>query len=181
MWLVAQDGLLERAVPLWSYDWSFDGWRFYCNGSCTFFVCVSTELLRDGRKGRQLGTPPCDNERTIALRTNALRAYEGKSSELIPPGPRSRFGTDCGSDVSNFARLLYDTNATTPAALLWIRLLLCVPKVYDELWVENLGHRAKTAVRHQLHHTWCTTEVRSSAVQNRKRDCLFWREFSALS
>ena len=29
----------------------------------------------------------------IALRTNALRAYEEKSSELIPPGPRSRVGT----------------------------------------------------------------------------------------
>ena len=29
-------------------------------------------------------------ERTTALWTNALRAYEGKSSELIPPGPRSR-------------------------------------------------------------------------------------------
>ena len=41
---------------------------------------------------RWLGTSPCDNERTIALRTNALRAYEGKSSELIP-GPRSRVGT----------------------------------------------------------------------------------------
>ena len=61
-----------------------------------FPVCVSSELLRDGREGR---TPMawhsrCDNERTIiALRTNALRAYEGKSSELIPPGPRSRVGT----------------------------------------------------------------------------------------
>ena len=33
-----------------------------------------------------LGTCPCDNERTIVLRKNALRAYEGKSSELIPPG-----------------------------------------------------------------------------------------------
>ena len=44
-------------------------------------------------EGRWLGTSPCDNERTIALRTNALRAYEGKSSELIPPGPRSRVGT----------------------------------------------------------------------------------------
>ena len=34
---------------------------------------------------------PCviTNENT-ALWTNALRAYEGKSSELISPGPRSR-------------------------------------------------------------------------------------------
>ena len=44
-------------------------------------------------EGRWLGISPCDNERTIALRTNALRVYEGKSSELIPPGPRSRVGT----------------------------------------------------------------------------------------
>ena len=48
----------------------------------------------DGKaEGRWLGTSPCDNERIIALRTNALRAYEGKSSELISPGPRSRVGT----------------------------------------------------------------------------------------
>ena len=33
---------------------------------------------------------PCDNERTIAFRTNALRAYEGKFSEQ---GPWSRVGT----------------------------------------------------------------------------------------
>ena len=44
-------------------------------------------------EGRWLGTSPCDNERAMALRKNALRAYEGKSSELIPPGPRSRVGT----------------------------------------------------------------------------------------
>ena len=49
----------------------------------------------DGKAERRwLGTSPCDNERTIALRTNALRAYEGKSSELIRPGPRSRVGTN---------------------------------------------------------------------------------------
>ena len=48
----------------------------------------------DGKAERRwLGTSPCDNERTIALRTNVLRAYEGKPSELIPPGPRSRVGT----------------------------------------------------------------------------------------
>ena len=44
-------------------------------------------------EGRWLGTSPCDNEVNIALRTNALRAYEGKFSELIPSGPRSRVGT----------------------------------------------------------------------------------------
>ena len=48
--------------------------------------------MNEKAEGRWLGTSPCDNERTIALRTNALRAYEGKSSELIPPGPRSRVG-----------------------------------------------------------------------------------------
>ena len=42
---------------------------------------------------RWLGTSPCDTERTIALRKDALRAYEGKSSELIPPGSRSRVDT----------------------------------------------------------------------------------------
>ena len=48
----------------------------------------------DGKAERRwLGTFPCDNERTITLRKDALRAYEGKSSELIPPGPRSRVGT----------------------------------------------------------------------------------------
>ena len=37
-------------------------------------------------------TFPGDDEITtsIALRTNALLAYEGKSSELIPPGLPSR-------------------------------------------------------------------------------------------
>ena len=49
--------------------------------------------MNGNAEGRWLGTSPCDNEITIALRTNALRAYEGKSSELIPPGPRSRVGT----------------------------------------------------------------------------------------
>ena len=42
---------------------------------------------------RRLGTSPCDNDIHIALRTNVLLAYEGKSSELIPPGPRSRVGS----------------------------------------------------------------------------------------
>ena len=44
-------------------------------------------------EGRWLDTPSCDNERAVALSTNALRAYEGKSSELAPPSPRSRVGT----------------------------------------------------------------------------------------
>ena len=85
----------ETPVPLWSYHWAFDGWRFYCDGSSTFSVCVSSELLRDGREGRRpmAWHSTCDNKRSIALRANALRAYKGESSELIPPGPRSRVGT----------------------------------------------------------------------------------------
>ena len=52
----------------------------------------------DGKaEGRWLGTYLCDNKRAIALRENALRVYEGKSSELIPPGPRSRVGTSYSS------------------------------------------------------------------------------------
>ena len=47
-----------------------------------------------------LGTYPCDNERTIALSKNALPAYEGKSSELIPPGPRSGGCTDRRLSIS---------------------------------------------------------------------------------
>ena len=49
--------------------------------------------MRDGRDGRWLGTSPCDNERTIASRTDTFRAYDGKSSELILPGPWARVGT----------------------------------------------------------------------------------------
>ena len=42
----------------------------------------------DGKAERRwLGTYSCDNERTIAWRTNALRAYKGMSSELIPTRP----------------------------------------------------------------------------------------------
>ena len=43
--------------------------------------------MNEKAEGRWLGSSPCDNEITIALRTDALRAYEGKSSELIPTGP----------------------------------------------------------------------------------------------
>ena len=56
------------------------------------FLVSSWEM--DGKAERGwLGTSPCDNKRTIALRKNALRAYGGNFSELIPPGPRSRLGT----------------------------------------------------------------------------------------
>ena len=44
---------LEGGVPLCSYHWAFDGWRFCCDGSSTFSVGVSSELLRDGREGRR--------------------------------------------------------------------------------------------------------------------------------
>ena len=55
----------------------------------------------DGKAERRwLGTVPCDNERTIALRKNALRAYEEKFSELMPPGPWLRVGT-VGIDYYN--------------------------------------------------------------------------------
>ena len=81
--------------------WAFDDWRFYCDRSCTFSVGVSSELLRwTGRpKADGLTLPRVITKELpgIALGTNALRAYEGKSSELIPPGPRSRVGTWCCS------------------------------------------------------------------------------------
>ena len=52
------------------------------------FLVNSWDIDRKTER-RWLGTPPCD----IPLRKTAIRAYEGKSSELIPPGPRSRVGT----------------------------------------------------------------------------------------
>ena len=70
--------------------WAFEGWRFYCDRRSIFllaFLVSSSEM--DGKaEDRWLGTSPCDNKRTIPLRTNELPAYEGKSSELIPLGPR---------------------------------------------------------------------------------------------
>ena len=44
-------------------------------------------------EGRWLGISPRDLKRTITLRANALHAYDGKRSELLQPGPRSRVGT----------------------------------------------------------------------------------------
>ena len=32
---------------------AFEGWRFCCGGSSTFPVCVSREVLRDGREGQK--------------------------------------------------------------------------------------------------------------------------------
>lgn len=39
--------------------------------------------------GRWHGACPCDNDQNSAMWTNGFRAYEGKSSELMPPGQRS--------------------------------------------------------------------------------------------
>ena len=59
----------------------------------------------DGKaEGRWLGTSPCDNESKSALRTNALRAYEGKSSEQTPPSPRSLLST-WGCNSRKWSRL----------------------------------------------------------------------------
>ena len=87
---------MEGAVPLCSYHWELTVGDFDVTGVPLFlFAFLASSWEMDAKaKGRWLGTSPCDNEITIALRTNALRAYEGKSSELIPPGPRSRVGTN---------------------------------------------------------------------------------------
>ena len=70
--------------------------------SSIVFIGVFCELLpafeilkydREGPYGQWPVPSLCDNERTIPLWTNALRAHEGKSSELIPPGPHARVGT----------------------------------------------------------------------------------------
>ena len=54
-----------------------------------FAFLVSSREIDGKAEGRWLGTSPCDNERTFALRSNALRVNEGKSSAQVPPGPRS--------------------------------------------------------------------------------------------
>ena len=58
-----------------------------------FAFPVNSIKMNGKDEGRWLATSPCHDESTVVLRANALRAYEGKSSELIPPGPRSRVGT----------------------------------------------------------------------------------------
>ena len=45
-----------------------------------FAFLVSSGEIDAKARGRRLGSSPCDNERTIALRTNATRAYEGNRS-----------------------------------------------------------------------------------------------------
>ena len=40
--------------------------------------------------GRWCGISLCDNQRSFACWTNALPAYEERSSKLTPPGPGSR-------------------------------------------------------------------------------------------
>ena len=59
-----------------------------------FAFLLSSRGMDRKAVGRWLGTSPRDNEITIAVRTNATRVYEGMSSELISPGPRSRVGTN---------------------------------------------------------------------------------------
>ena len=95
LWLVARDGfwrvlyrcgrtighltvgkLTVTAVPLF-----------------LFAFLVSFRYMDGKAKRRWLWTSPCDNEQAIALRKNRLRAYEGNSSELVPPSPWSRVST----------------------------------------------------------------------------------------
>ena len=76
-------------------------------------------------EGRWLGTSPCEIEQTIALRTNALRAYEGKSSELIPPGSRSRVGTGANNRTGHARQ----GNVTNTKFQCQKGLSLCQPQI----------------------------------------------------
>ena len=76
-------------VPLWSYYWACYRTMvgYILSGSSIVIIGVSCELLRlRDINGKVHGLChinfSCDNERTIALLTNALRAYEENSSEL---------------------------------------------------------------------------------------------------
>ena len=92
-----------------------------------FAFLVSSWEMNGKAERRWLGTSLCDNERTIALRKNALRVYEGKSSELIPRGPRSRVGT---------------------IQLNWVTSAYC-PNVTDLRWEAGKRYAAVVGVRHQ--------------------------------
>ena len=66
-----------------------------CRVSIATTCVFSSELLKslhtNGKvHGRRHDTSPRDGEWSVALWTNAFRAFEGKSSEVIPPGPQSR-------------------------------------------------------------------------------------------
>ena len=69
--------------------------EYYVMGVSLFLFAFIVSSLEMGWKaeGRWRGTSPSNTERTIALREDALRAYEGNSSELIRSGPRSRVRT----------------------------------------------------------------------------------------
>ena len=55
----------------------------------------------DGKtESRWVRTSPWDSVITIALKTDGFKAYEGMSSELVPPGPRSGVGTDSQLHIS---------------------------------------------------------------------------------
>ena len=58
-----------------------------------FAFLLSTREMDGKAEGRWLATSPCIYKISITRRTNAIRAYEEKSSELTPPGPRSRVDT----------------------------------------------------------------------------------------
>ena len=64
----------------------------FCRGVPTLLLAflVGSFDTNGNILGRWHGPFPRDNEQIVASWTNALRAYEGKSSELAPPGPRSR-------------------------------------------------------------------------------------------
>ena len=82
-----------------------------------FAFLVSSWEMNGKAERRWLGTSLCDNERTIALRKNALRAYDGKSPDLIPPGPRSRVSTYSCANGPHFtvsSPLLKNTTISYP-------------------------------------------------------------------
>ena len=51
-------------LPLWSYHWAFDGWRFAVTEVQLFLFAflVSTREMDGKAEGRWLGTSPCVNE-----------------------------------------------------------------------------------------------------------------------
>ena len=96
------------------------------------FLVSSCEM--DGKAERRWpGTSPCDNERTIALRKNAVQAYEGKSSELIPPA-RGRESVQLGSSSERFSA--YCTSISI--IYICIILLYCTPEYTIQVFTPGI-------------------------------------------
>lgn len=69
------------------------GYNLLCSSILLDFVSSDCSHMDGKVHDRCHGISLCGHERTLALWIYALRAYEGKTSQLIPWGPTSKVGT----------------------------------------------------------------------------------------